>query len=236
MRLAPAIFIFALLLAGPAIAQTTLPATQPSPPTELESLRLENAKLKEQVVALKQQLASVQTATASTQAGVKEKVKTFQTMMEILAKVPAELRPKGEPDWYKYTAAKYYKWVEEQMVGMEFDRKMNFYDCTITRSPTSRDVSEWSIGPILFNDQHFTYFGTDNTWKIDYLRIFVDETGSRMWNKTKKGTLIQVKGIIRAVTISRQGIYYDNNKLPKLTYTIALRDVVITHPENRPYK
>ena len=44
--------------------------------------------------------------------------KTFRTMQEVLANVPAELRPKADADWYKYTSSKYAKWVEEQMVGM----------------------------------------------------------------------------------------------------------------------
>ncbi|GEM_PF-4201733 len=219
-----------LTLSGIVAAQTSAPnTTQPADPqAEIARLRAENAALKSQIEELQQRLSAASapaTRTATT------RPKTFTTMMDILAKCPEELRPKPDPDWYKYTESKYCDWVSAQMIGLIVDTKLPFDGCQVyTSVGGTKPEDRWTVLPNSFAPQGFTYFGEDHNWSIQFPRFNTSEEIARRWDKIKKGTILPVKGVITSVNLHEVYNSTRKTKLPKYHLTITLRDLTVPLP------
>jgi hypothetical protein len=213
----------AACLALASLGQTTAPSPIAH---EVDRLRAENEALRNEVASLKAKLAA---SPASTQSAKKETIRTFTTMMDVLANVPADLRPQAKAEWYKFQEAKFKLWVSEQMVGMVVDSWMHY-----SAGPTSPNVcplpgKEFVIYGGSFGGKHFTYFGADHAWTVRYPTMYFDEAGARKWDTIKRGALMKVKGVIASVSVS--GMNYDHRKLPSYTFTFELRDLEVIPPK-----
>jgi len=205
------------------LGQATAPAGG-----EVERLRAENAELRKEIAETKEKMAAG--GTAQTQPAKKEVVRNFTTMMDVLANVPADIRPQAKPEWYKFTQGKFVQWVEEQMVGMTVDVSLGY-----SGGPTHPKIgfNGGTDGFVVysgsFDAKHFTYFGADHSWSVKYPQMTFDEAGARKWDAIKRGTLFKVKGVIKSVTMGRTN--YGSTKLPEYHLTFELRDLEIMPPK-----
>jgi hypothetical protein len=90
------------------------------------------------------------------------RARVFGTMLEVLDDVPAELRPQPKPEWYKYTEGKFCTWWKEQLVGMEFERKLVVGKVNAMRNSMPRPGAEWTIFTIPLSELSFTYLGAEH--------------------------------------------------------------------------
>jgi hypothetical protein len=205
----------------------TRPPPQPTPPTttelswgELQRLRAENAALKQKLQAAVTQLA----ATSQPATQPKEVVRTFTTMADILAKVPADLRPVDTAEWHKYTEHKFRAWWEEQLVGMKFEQTLPLSSARTDAVVRSQPLP-WML-TCYFSGRDYTFFNKPQTWSISTAyRERIDEAAAKKWDKVKPGRLFKVTG-----TISNASISYRLGQSISFTVSLALSDMNIADP------
>jgi hypothetical protein len=212
---------------GPARGTATGPATVAATgrggmEAELARLRAENAQLREELKKAKEQVAGKGIATAP-------KARAFTTMLEVLEDVPAELRPQPKPEWYKYTEGKFGAWWKEQLVGMEFERKLVVGKVNAMRKSVPRPGAEWIIHSIPLSGLSFSYFGAEHRIAVTVPGVELDEAGAREWDKVKEGMTLGVKGVIREVVIKLRSS--DRQKMPVYEVELRLRDVEYVVPK-----
>lgn len=200
-------------------AQTTAPADVAG---ELERLRAENARLRAELSALKaQQAATTQRAVGASgeaTATTRPVVRRFTSMPDLLATTPAELRPKPNEEWYKYTKFKFEQWWHDQLIGIKFEQTLGFR-CEVGRSQVARKGEEFVMRGQLYGKE-FIAFTANHTWGIVSFERYMNEATAKKWDAIKPGTLFKVTGTVKQARLHT----YSSHGWPQYQVTLELAD------------
>jgi hypothetical protein len=141
-------------------------------------------------------------------------------MPELLAKVPDEVRPRPDPDWYKFDHGKFLAWWKAQLVGMTIDESLPL-EVRVERVGGRTD-RPWLVTGYL-GGKRFSSFGTEHSWSTSFPGYYVNETSARKWSDFKAGTRVRVKGTISDVIIRSES--QSGSPLLRYHLLLVLRDI-----------